>query len=50
MYLNPISEIGPLGMLPPLSLDGAGWWTSYVQIALPLARPAIAAISIFTFV
>ena len=31
-------------------VDGANWWTSYRRIALPLARPAIAAVSIFTFV
>jgi multiple sugar transport system permease protein len=28
----------------------ANWWVSYRKIALPLARPAIAAVSIFTFV
>lgn len=28
----------------------ASWWVSYRRIALPLARPAIAAVSIFTFV
>ena len=31
-------------------VDGANWWTSYRRIALPLARPAIAAVAIFTFV
>ncbi len=30
--------------------DGAGWWVSYKSIAMPLARPAVAAVSIFTFV
>ncbi|HLI61512.1 MAG TPA: carbohydrate ABC transporter permease [Solirubrobacteraceae bacterium] len=31
-------------------MDGASWWTCYRRIALPLARSAVAAVSIFTFV
>ena len=31
-------------------VDGASWWTCYRRIALPLARPAVAAVAIFTFV
>lgn len=31
-------------------VDGASWWTCYRRIALPLARSAVAAVSIFTFV
>jgi multiple sugar transport system permease protein len=34
----------------PIAVDGAGWWISYRRIALPLARSAVAAVSIFTFV
>ncbi len=30
-------------------IDGCGWWRIYWSIALPLMRPTIAAISIFTF-
>jgi multiple sugar transport system permease protein len=40
----------PIAMEQAAQVDGAGWWTSYRLIALPLARPAIAAVSIFTFV
>jgi multiple sugar transport system permease protein len=31
-------------------VDGAGYFRVYRQIAMPLARPAVAAVSIFTFV
>lgn len=31
-------------------IDGAGWWRIYWTIALPLVRPAIAAVAIFTFI
>lgn len=31
-------------------VDGAGFWTIYRQIIMPLTRPAVAAVSIFTFV
>lgn len=31
-------------------LDGAGFWTIYSRIILPLARPAISAVAIFTMV
>jgi len=30
-------------------IDGCGWWRIYWNVALPLMRPTIAAISIFTF-
>lgn len=40
----------PISLEQAAQVDGAGWWTSYRRIALPLARPAIAAVSIFTFV
>jgi multiple sugar transport system permease protein len=31
-------------------IDGAGTWRIYRQVTMPLARPAIAAVSIFTFI
>jgi multiple sugar transport system permease protein len=40
----------PVSLEQAARVDGASWWTSYRRIALPLARPAIAAVSIFTFV
>jgi len=40
----------PISLEQAAEVDGAGWWTAYWRIALPLARPAAAAVSIFTFV
>lgn len=40
----------PVSLEHAARVDGANWWVSYRRIALPLARPAIAAVSIFTFV
>jgi multiple sugar transport system permease protein len=40
----------PVELEQAAKVDGASWWTSYARITLPLARPAIAAVSIFTFV
>lgn len=40
----------PISLEQAAEVDGASWWVSYRRIALPLARPAIAAVSIFTFV
>jgi len=40
----------PISLEQAAEVDGANWWVSYRRIALPLARPAIAAVSIFTFV
>ena len=40
----------PVSLEHAARVDGASWWISYRRIALPLARPAIAAVSIFTFV
>lgn len=40
----------PIQLEQAAEVDGASWWTSYRKIALPLARPAIAAVAIFTFV
>jgi multiple sugar transport system permease protein len=40
----------PIEIEQAATVDGAGWWTAYARIALPLVRPTIAAVSIFTFV
>jgi multiple sugar transport system permease protein len=40
----------PISLEQAAQIDGAGWWISYRRIALPLARSAVAAVSIFTFV
>lgn len=39
----------PEGLLEAARLDGAGWFRTFFSIALPLARPAIAAYSVVTF-
>jgi multiple sugar transport system permease protein len=31
-------------------IDGAGWFRIYRQVVMPLAKPAVAAVAIFTFV
>jgi len=31
-------------------LDGAGFWRTYRTIVMPLSRPAVSAVTIFTFV
>ena len=31
-------------------VDGASWWRIYRTISMPLSKPAISAVSIFTFV
>jgi multiple sugar transport system permease protein len=40
----------PIELEQAAEVDGASWWTAYRRIALPLARPAVAAVAIFTFV
>lgn len=40
----------PIEMEQAAKVDGAGWLTTYARIILPLARPAVAAVAIFTFV
>ena len=40
----------PAEMEQAAKVDGAGWLTTYARIILPLARPALAAVAIFTFV
>jgi multiple sugar transport system permease protein len=32
------------------TVDGSGYWRTYRQIIMPLSRPAVAAVAIFTFV
>jgi multiple sugar transport system permease protein len=39
----------PTGLIEAARLDGAGWFRVLGSIALPLARPAIAAYSVITF-
>ncbi|RFA15539.1 hypothetical protein B7R22_06855 [Subtercola boreus] len=39
----------PDGLIEAARIDGANWWQVFTQIALPLARPIIAAYSVITF-
>ena len=39
----------PQDLADAAAIDGAGIWTLFWQIMLPLARPALAAVTIFTF-
>jgi multiple sugar transport system permease protein len=39
----------PQDLLDAAKIDGAGPWTSYLRIALPLAGPSLAALTIITF-
>jgi multiple sugar transport system permease protein len=40
----------PVALIEAARLDGAGWWRIYYQICMPLCRPAISAVAIFTFI
>jgi multiple sugar transport system permease protein len=40
----------PVALIEAARIDGAGWWRIYSQVCMPLARPAIAAVSILTFI
>ncbi|MBO0801778.1 MAG: carbohydrate ABC transporter permease [Nocardiopsaceae bacterium] len=40
----------PVELEQAARVDGASWWASYLRIAFPLSRSAVAAVSIFTFV
>ncbi|WP_079170399.1 carbohydrate ABC transporter permease [Mangrovactinospora gilvigrisea] len=40
----------PHEMAESARVDGAGWFRIYWQVYLPLCRPAVAAVSIFTFI
>ncbi len=39
----------PDSLLEAARIDGAGEWRTFVQVALPLCRPAMATLGIFTF-
>lgn len=45
---NYIEQI-PEAVFESATIDGAGAWTSFWRIAIPLARPALAAVAIFAF-
>ena len=40
----------PVPLIEAARLDGASWWRIYAQICMPLSRPAISAVTIFTFI
>ncbi|MEN3304984.1 MAG: multiple sugar transport system permease protein [Micromonosporaceae bacterium] len=40
----------PTDLVEAAQMDGASWWRVYRRICLPLTRPAISAVAIFTFV
>jgi multiple sugar transport system permease protein len=40
----------PIPLIEAARLDGASWWRIYRQICMPLCRPAISAVAIFTFI
>lgn len=40
----------PVELVEAARADGAGWVRIYTRIVMPLARPAVSAVSIFTFV
>jgi multiple sugar transport system permease protein len=40
----------PVALIEAARLDGASWWRIYSTIVMPLCRPAIAAVSILTFI
>jgi multiple sugar transport system permease protein len=40
----------PDPLIEAARIDGAGWWKVYLKICIPLCRPAISAVAIFTFV
>ncbi|AKU17547.1 carbohydrate ABC transporter permease [Luteipulveratus mongoliensis] len=40
----------PRDLVEAARMDGASWWTIYWRVCVPLCRPAISAVAIFTFV
>jgi multiple sugar transport system permease protein len=40
----------PVSLIEAARLDGAGWWRIYSQVTMPLARPAVSAVAILTFI
>ncbi len=39
----------PRDVIDAAKLDGAGWFTLYFRVLLPLSRPVVATVSVFTF-
>jgi len=40
----------PPSLIEAARIDGASWWRIYLQICMPLCRPAISAVAILTFI
>jgi multiple sugar transport system permease protein len=40
----------PSSLIEAARIDGASWWRIYLQICMPLCRPAISAVAILTFI
>lgn len=40
----------PDEMIQAAKIDGAGEWKTYWKVVLPMARPGLAALGIFTFI
>jgi multiple sugar transport system permease protein len=40
----------PSSLIDAARLDGASWWRIYLQICMPLCRPATSAVAILTFI
>lgn len=40
----------PEPLIEAARIDGASWWRIYRQICMPLCRPAVSAVAIFTFI
>ncbi|MBT0774082.1 carbohydrate ABC transporter permease [Kineosporia sp. J2-2] len=40
----------PDALIEAARIDGASWWRIYRQICMPLCRPAVSAVAIFTFI
>lgn len=40
----------PDALIEAARLDGASWWRIYSRVCLPLCRPAVSAVAIFTFI
>ena len=40
----------PVELIEAARIDGASWWRIYREVCMPLCRPAISAVSIFTFI
>ena len=40
----------PIDILEAAMIDGLGWWRAYLQVIIPLARPAMATIAVLQFI